>query len=435
MTQYRAHILYMEDDEMTAELVCVYLEGEGYAMEHALNGRLGMEQLRAAQASDNPFDLVLLDYEMPEMNGLDVLEEMRTNGPAIPAIMASAVGDRNVVIQAMRYGADDYIVKQGPGTFLEFLAVSIERSLNQKRRKQEHQEAIKNLAVSEERYRRLVEANPLSIAELDPQGHILSINSAGRKMLGWSEQADHSNAVYSDHSCSQDRDILNDAIERALHGMEQRDIEYSIGDNADPGYLSVSFVPLSDQRTSIMAITADITERRQLQDRLTHMAQHDLLTGLPNRNLLYDQLGMAIARAHRQSKLVAFLYVDLDNFKGINEEYGYTIGDMVLAEVADRLRKDVRETDIVARMGDDQMGLVLSDLTSTEGVERVAKQVLDQLAEPYQLGELRINTTCSIGIAMYPQHGDTQERLIRKADDAMGVAKRAGKNDFRFARG
>ena len=254
-------------------------------------------------------------------------------------------------------------------------------------------------------------------------------------MLGWSEQADHSNAVYSDHSCSQDRDILNDAIERALHGMEQRDIEYSIGDNADPGYLSVSFVPLSDQRTSIMAITADITERRQLQDRLTHMAQHDLLTGLPNRNLLYDQLGMAIARAHRQSKLVAFLYVDLDNFKGINEEYGYTIGDMVLAEVADRLRKDVRETDIVARMGDDQMGLVLSDLTSTEGVERVAKQVLDQLAEPYQLGELRINTTCSIGIAMYPQHGDTQERLIRKADDAMGVAKRAGKNDFRFARG
>ena len=176
----------------------------------------------------------------------------------------------------------------------------------------------------------------------------------------------------------------------------------------------------------------DITERRLAEARIEFLAHHDVLTGLPNRVLLRDRFEQALARAQRSQKHVAMLYLDLDNFKRVNDTLGHAAGDKLLLETVKRLIHCTRDSDTISRQGGDEFILLLNEIPDMETVERVATDVLRQLAEPMEINGHAMNASCSIGVALYPQDGSDFDSLLQKADTAMYNAKDAGRNAYRF---
>jgi diguanylate cyclase (GGDEF)-like protein len=165
-----------------------------------------------------------------------------------------------------------------------------------------------------------------------------------------------------------------------------------------------------------------ITERRQAT--LAHLAYHDTLTGLPNRQLFLDRLGQAIASAVRNHRRLAVFYIDLDRFKVVNDSLGHTIGDLLLQQVAERFNTVIRKQDTVARLSGDEFAVVLTELATFEHAELVALKLLDAVRQPFVLDGHEVHISCSIGAVAYPDHSDSQHMLLRMADDALCAAKR-----------
>ncbi len=181
-----------------------------------------------------------------------------------------------------------------------------------------------------------------------------------------------------------------------------------------------------------VAIYSDITERKEAQQRIDHLAHYDQLTGLPNRTLLYDRFQHAAAYAVRHDEQMAVLFVDLDNFKYINDVFGHSVGDALLAEVSRRLRDLLRETDILSRLGGDEFVAILTEVHSADAVTTVAEELVRALHQPFQIDGHTFHTGSSIGISLYPGDGTDFDTLLRHADMAMYHAKAAGRDTFRF---
>ena len=165
-----------------------------------------------------------------------------------------------------------------------------------------------------------------------------------------------------------------------------------------------------------------ITERRQAT--LAHLAYHDTLTGLPNRQLFLDRLGQAMASAARNRRRLAVFYIDLDRFKVVNDSLGHTIGDLLLQQISERFHSVIRKQDTVARLSGDEFAVVLTELASFERAELVAQKLLDVVRQPFILDGHAVHISCSIGAVVYPDHSDNQHTLLRMADDALSAAKR-----------
>ena len=182
----------------------------------------------------------------------------------------------------------------------------------------------------------------------------------------------------------------------------------------------------------IWGICRDISERKQAQEQLHHLAHHDLLTGLPNRLLFLDRLQQAKALGKRLKQQVAVLFLDLDRFKIVNDSLGHSVGDKLLQEVAGRLSGCVREIDTVARMGGDEFTVLLGSLHAQEEVEKIAGKILKELAKPMLIESKELFITTSIGIAVYPRDDSATVGLVKKADVAMYGAKSLGRNNYQF---
>jgi diguanylate cyclase (GGDEF)-like protein/PAS domain S-box-containing protein len=174
-------------------------------------------------------------------------------------------------------------------------------------------------------------------------------------------------------------------------------------------------------------------DRKQTDAWLQHVARHDSLTGLPNRELFHDRLTTAIALAGRNRTRLSILYLDLDTFKQVNDTLGHASGDLLLQQVARRLKQCVRKSDTVGRFGGDEFLVLLNSTELPEHALLVAEKIRCSLGQPFDLAGHRLSVSPSIGIAIYPDHGDDHEQLIRRADEAMYGAKRGGGNRFQMA--
>ena len=177
---------------------------------------------------------------------------------------------------------------------------------------------------------------------------------------------------------------------------------------------------------------ADITERKMLEQRMHHMAHYDPLTDLPNRALITERLQQAVVRARRDRSHLAVMFIDLDKFKPINDTLGHEIGDLLLQQVAQRLRVSVRASDTVARIGGDEFIVLLSSIEQERDAVIVAEKILQALIEEFEIEGHRLHISGSIGIAAYPEHGDNEKLLMINADIAMYHAKKQGRNDYRI---
>lgn len=186
----------------------------------------------------------------------------------------------------------------------------------------------------------------------------------------------------------------------------------------------------SEEHQVRIAVARDITDRKQMEERLQHMAGHDPLTDLPNRALLLDRLQTALAHARRDQTHLSLLFIDIDNFKHINDTFGHVMGDILLQKIAGRLRDCVRESDTVGRMGGDEFLVLLNNIDTVDDARIIAAKICAALDQPFVIGDNQLRITPSIGIAHYPQHGDDESLLIQHADEAMYRSKSAGGNGY-----
>lgn len=201
------------------------------------------------------------------------------------------------------------------------------------------------------------------------------------------------------------------------------------------GMMSGKAMDVSDPHSGSIWLFEDITVQRENDEKLRRLANSDSLTGLPNRSVFNDRLEHAIHKAHRNSARLAVFFLDLDHFKHINDSLGHKAGDILLCEVATRLKSCIREGDTVARLGGDEFTVILEEVRSARHVGGVANKVLNAIAQPYVLDGVEVNVSPSIGISLYPADGRDVDLLVRNADAAMYHAKNTGRNNFQFYSG
>lgn len=197
-------------------------------------------------------------------------------------------------------------------------------------------------------------------------------------------------------------------------------------------WMSVTRILGPDGLEGYVATMTDITSRKKAEEKLRFRADHDALTGLPNRSLFSDRLQTAMAKAHRHGDRFALMLVDLDRFKGVNDRFGHLAGDALLVEVARRLRDCVRGSDTVARLGGDEFAVVLDEVDGFDDAREVAERICVDMARPFELPEGTAEIGASVGIALGPDGSADAEELIRRADAALYSVKRGTRGTFRF---
>ncbi len=229
-------------------------------------------------------------------------------------------------------------------------------------------------------------------------------------------------------------DFLERPLKQALLGDEVKDVEILSHDRKGaPHTLLVDGQQIkgyNNENLGAVIVFSDITKRKIDEQELLYRATHDNLTGLPNRTLLLDRLHQAIASANRHNLKVAVIFIDLDNFKFINDALGHTVGDILLKMVATRFTSVLRTSDTLARIGGDEFVVVLPDIEQTSEIPILLDRILESIAKPYIIEKRNLSITCSIGFSLYPDNGEDVDTLLKNADNAMYQAKEGGKNTF-----
>jgi len=292
------------------------------------------------------------------------------------------------------------------------------------------------LKQSEERSRTIIDSITDAYYEIDLKGNLLLFNEAFLELFGTRQQemmglhytryVDKKNADLAFRTFSQvyktGKPLSKMNWEIINKNRETRQVE-----------LSVSLVrDAQDMPKGFRGIVSDITARRKAEEAIHRQAFHDPLTNLANRLLFNDRVNMAIKRAKRVHKTMAFMVLDLDYFKDVNDRWGHAAGDLLLKEVACRLAAHIRDTDTVARQGGDEFSVALSSLNTDEEARQIAEKIMASFNQPFHLDAVDVCVTASLGIAMYPEHGDDFDTLMKNADRAMYQAKNLGRNRYCF---
>ncbi|MEO6606644.1 MAG: EAL domain-containing protein, partial [Aeromicrobium sp.] len=278
----------------------------------------------------------------------------------------------------------------------------------------------------------ILDSLPFSIIAADGDGSIVTTNPAAERLLG----AGRSELVGSRMADIRNRGVDLQRSVRTSDAVDEREVDYRRKDGRIiPVNEAIAPIAAGDGKVSgFLAVAYDITQRKQAEAAISHMAHFDFLTDLPNRTLLFARLDAELVRAEREHRGLAVVMFDLDHFKRINDSLGHHVGDEVLLQVAARLRREVRESDLVSRFGGDEFVLVLADVTSEADLENRIASMLNVIPEPVLFNGHELIVSASMGGALFPRDGTDSTTLIKKADTAMYNAKSSGRNSFRWFR-
>ncbi len=422
-------ILYMEDEPGLARLLKKHLGRKGFEVEIAPDGETGLAMVAA-----HAYHILLVDYNMPGMSGLDVIWALAEGESFPPTIMVTGGGNERIAVEAMKLGATDYLVKDVEMGYLELLPIIIEQVLEKQRMVAERNQMIARIQENEERYRRLVELSPEGIA-VAIEGRFEFVNPAGVQLLGAGNASELLGRKITDCVQEETRISFENYLQKMADGAEnvpwaeERFLRLD-GKVLDVEVSGIPFYTMGDNAVQILF--RDITDRKLAAQRLEQLAHFDPLTGLPNRTLFFDRLDQAFLQAKRYKNTLALLYVDLDRFKEVNDSLGHDIGDLVLKEVAERMRNAVRLCDTVARMGGDEFTIILTRVNEGPNAAIVAEKIIAALQKPIMAGGFECSVGASVGISTFPDEGDSAATLLKKADTAMYLAKKQGRSRYCF---
>jgi diguanylate cyclase (GGDEF)-like protein/PAS domain S-box-containing protein len=426
------------DDDQTAHLWARrYLLTAGFSLISALNGYEGIEAFK----KHSP-DIVLVDIDMPGIDGFETCAGIRAlpNGKNTPLLMVTGTEDAERVSSSYTAGATDFVLKPV------------------------------NWKVLIHRLHYMVKASGL-LQQLEQSEIRLSKAQQLAKLGHWEWVFDDHKMYWSDEVFAifqlnkekfipgptsfqsmvyaEDKTSVQKNFDSVINNRRGISIEYRIITSSGlQRYVTQQIEIIENQNRGLIGLTGtiqDITERKDYENKIKHLAYYDDITGLPNRTFFLELLASSIKIAKRNSCNFAILFLDLDDFKGINDSYGHYIGDLLLTEIARRLLEGLRSSDIaaryldhhhhgvdVARLGGDEFAILLNELTYPEDAAIAAEHIQQWVSEPVILENQQIYTSSSVGIALFPQDGEDSDTLLRNADIAMYHAKKMGKGYCQF---
>jgi predicted signal transduction protein with EAL and GGDEF domain/FixJ family two-component response regulator len=432
-------VLVADDDAILREIAGAMLREAGFAVQTVASGDAAV----AACALRLP-DIALLDVEMADGNGYQTCTNIRSlpGGADLPIVMVTGCDDTLSINQAYEVGATDFVVKPVNWALLAHRIRYVLRGAR----------TIVALRFSEQKNSALLKAIPDGIFLVNGQGVIEHCFSPAAR-LGLPPKSGYESARFRDLIPSTARGRAMDCLETTLRG-EAAAFEFSVDAEAKSSrHFECRYLPNSSGQ--VLAIVRDITARKEAQERIHRLAYFDGLTGLPNREWIRDYLEQSLAQARQLNRSLALLYVDLDQFKRINDTLGHETGDALLRQVADRLCAGLdldgdgdeplvpanlgepiddgagRARGRLARVGGDEFIVVLTGRTDAAQAHWAAGEILSILSAPFQQESYELVVTPSIGIAMYPEHGGDAQSLLKNADGAMYEAKANGRNQVR----
>jgi len=429
-------VLVVDDDEIIQTVAPEALGKAGFEVYGAETGLAALDRLDAIRP-----DIIVLDVTMPGLDGYSTCERIRAKsyGKSIPILMVTGLEDGEAIDRAYRAGATDFSIKPIRWSLL----------CHRLRYMLRNSAMVNKLNKSESSL-----ANSQKIARLGSW-------EAGTELsnLGWSGELFRLFGVSPDsHDASlegllrriheEDRDGIASSIRRIAEGGGTAVIDHRIvrPDGSERSvWHQIEAITDSEGHSYLQGTIQDVTERQRDAAKIRQLAYFDCLTTLPNRELFKERLAQGLEMTKRHPELMAaVLFLDLDDFKRVNDTLGHSVGDMLLKAVAERLKGSVRKSDLpsrsvwdscpetIARLGGDEFTLLLWNIRGPEEVGIVAKRILSTLSNSYLLAGNEVFITPSIGISIYPRDGDDIETLLKNADTAMYYAKRSGKNLFKF---
>lgn len=434
MSTPRPQVLIVDDQPENIEVL-----GETLAdiceIGFALSGPEGLTQV-----ADNLPDLILLDVMMPDMNGYEVLEILQRDPRTceIPVIFVTARTDANSETRGIEAGAIDFIHKPiNPQVVKTRVSAHLERAQQRAALAKLNQQLEQSLVEIKAAQNKLlvlstaIEQCPMTVMVTDLESCIEYVNPYFTQITGYSFEEVRGKKPSILKSGLTDQMVYRDLWTKIIQGQSW------VGEIINRTKSGVTYIeethvaPVVDaegQHSHYVAIKIDITERKYAQEKLDHLAHYDVLTNLPNRSLFVDRVQHGLALAKRENRMVGLLFLDLDKFKPINDTWGHAVGDLVLQEVAQRMQSCVRESDTVSRIGGDEFVVLLLNVASPADALRVAEKIRLTLNDPMLLDGKTLSISSCIGVALYPEHGQSQVELSRHADAAMYQAKERGRN-------
>ena len=380
---------------------------------------------------EHTVDVILLDLGLPDAQGMGAVLRAQAAAPRVPLVVLTGTDDETLALQVLQEGAQDYLVKGQIETrgLLRALHYAIERKIMEEA-----------LFAEKERAQVTLSCIGDGVACTDNSGVLTFLNVVAEEMTGWSTQEaiGHPMAdvfLMLDVKSHEAIPISNGKVpgEGRLVPLPSKGILVRRDGLETP--IENSVAPIHDRQglsTGAVFVLRDVSVARAMALQMAHLAEHDFLTGLPNRMLLRDRISQAIVMAKRRTNRVAVLYLDLDGFKYINDSLGHPVGDKLLQSIAQRLVDCGRASDTVSRQGGDEFVVLLSEVERSEDAAIAARRMLKAIAEAHTVDEHELHVTTSIGVSVFPEDGLDAETLIKSADIAMYQAKENGRNGFQY---
>ena len=422
-------LLLIEDDPADAKLILDALADPGaspFDVKWVTQLSDGLKLL-----GEGGIRLILLDLCLPDSQGIATFEKLFVAAPHIPILVLSRLNDENAAKEAARRGAQDYLLKGHLDKY------TLTRALRHVIERKKVEDA---LFIEKERAQVTLNSIGDGVLSTDASGNITYLNLIAESMTGWSREEALGRPLAEVFQIidGTTREPAQNPLDLAiLHNepmgltancvlIQRGGLEFAIEDSAAP------ILDRLGQMTGAVIVFHDVGAARAMTTKMSHLAQHDFLTDLPNRMLLSDRLVQAISFAKRNSERLAVLFLDLDHFKNINDSLGHAIGDKLLQSVVQRLLTCGRRSDTVCRQGGDEFVVLLPQIAHAEDAALSAQKILTALAAPHFIAGNELHINASIGISTYPNDGQDAESLLKSADTAMYHAKENGRNNFQF---
>ena len=425
-------ILIVDDHIDNVRLIEFMLDGLPLATDSASNGLEALDKINTQS-----YALILMDVQMPKMDGFECVAEIRKQKKFqhIPIIFLTAIGNtQRYVGQGYRLGAVDYIIKPVDE---EALISKIKIFLELYRRQQETQEALAQVRELQRKYEQILNFTAEGIIGIDMAHSITFANTAACTLLTASQKELIGSSIkdiiapdtsQEEWSRSDFVQILEDG---QCHQQEDR-FFWRKGSYQFPVQYTQSSIIENERVLGGVLVFQDISERKNIESRLVSLAKFDQLTGLANRTLYWEFLEKSIEVSKRGNSPLYLIFIDLDQFKEINDSLGHDAGDLLLIQASERLKSSLRSADLIARLGGDEFAVLIQQVNSEDDVGALAGKLIQTFSEPFQLYGEEVYIGCSAGIACCPNDGDDATKLTKAADTAMYNAKQSGRNTFRF---
>ena len=413
--------LLIEDSEDDALLVLRELRRGGFAP--IVHRRVDTAEALTAALADENWDIILSDYTMPKFNLMAAMALLRANACDIPLIVVTGTIGEERAVETLRAGAQDYLLKDN----LVRLPSSVGNALNEVRTRRVAETSQKLV----QKLSQVVEQTADGVFITDIHGLIEYVNPAFERMSGYSGEELLGRDTRHLKSGYHDADFYRAFWETVLSGKTFQGTFVNRKKDGSLFHEEKVVTPLVDEDGEIAHFVStgrDISDRLSFENKLRHQATHDYLTGLPNRILLEDRLQLSIAFAERNRLSVGVAFIDLDNFKRINDAYGHAFGDQLLRTIAHNLQHCCRDCDTLGRLGGDEFVVVLGQLDNADDAYTIPLRLQASFDQPVLINEVEIFVTASIGISIYPEDGKDSDNLLKNADAAMYHVKAQGKN-------